>query len=327
MKHISTFFYHVGQGFTGVFRNPVMSTASMLVLICCMLITGTFYLVIDNINRNFKALDDLNVMIVWIDDDTGDSDVSADESTQDDDTSGSPADNRETAVFDEETLDAIRALDHVTDVYYVSKQEAFDELVATEGSDADFLQYFDADTNNPLRASYRLTFESGTDTENIRYIKSALIDMGFDKENISENIDLYDNLNNVKGALTTVALWLMAILFVVSLFVIMNSIRLGLFSRREEIQIMRYVGATNAFIRTPFVFEGIIIGLISAIIALGLQYYLYAQVISEIVRKYSVVDIAPFGSYLLYIGAGFAVIGVFAGIFGSLISIRKYLKV
>lgn len=327
MKHISTFFYHVGQGFVGVFRNPVMSTASMLVLICCMLITGTFYLVIDNINRNFKALDDLNVMIVWIDDDTGDSDVSADESTQDEDMSGSPADNRETAVFDEETLAAIRALDHVTDVYYVSKQEAFDELVATEGSDADFLQYFDADTNNPLRASYRLTFESGTDTENIRYIKSALIDMGFEKENISENIDLYDNLNNVKGALTTVAVWLMAILFVVSLFVIMNSIRLGLFSRREEIQIMRYVGATNAFIRTPFVFEGIIIGLISAVIALGLQYYLYAQVISEIVRKYSVVDIAPFGSYLLYIGVGFAVIGVFAGVFGSLISIRKYLKV
>jgi cell division transport system permease protein len=151
--------------------------------------------------------------------------------------------------------------------------------------------------------------------------------MGFNEENIDENIDLYDNLINVKGALTTIALWLLAVLFVISLFIIMNSTRLGLHSRREEIQIMRYVGATNSFVRAPFVIEGVVIGLVSAAIALGIEYYLYTQVISGVIRQYEAIVIAPFTDYLLVLSIAFAFIGVFAGLFGSVISIRKYLKV
>ena len=102
---------------------------------------------------------------------------------------------------------------------------------------------------------------------------------------------------------------------------------MGLHSRREEIQIMRYVGATNSFVRAPFVIEGIIIGIVSAAIALGIQYYLYAHIISGVVRQYALITIAPFNNYLLFISVAFAAIGIFAGLFGSVISIRKYMKV
>lgn len=326
MRLINNFFFHIGQGVKGIFRNPVMSTASLLVLVCCMVVTGTFALIIDNINKNFEALDDVNKMIVWLDEapeaEDGETSEDAEESEE-----NKPEPEYNVHTQDEKTQNAIKALEHVTDVVFMSKEEAFDEFVESEGSDAEFLEWFDPEENNPLRASYRITFEAGTDTENIRYIKKAIAEMGFKEENIDENIDLYDSLINVKGALTAIGAWLLAVLFVVSLFIIMNSTRMGLHSRREEIQIMRYVGATNAFVRAPFVIEGVIIGIVSAAIALGIQYYLYAHVISGVVRQYALITIAPFGNYLLFISVAFAAIGIFAGLFGSIISIRKYMKV
>jgi len=325
MRLFSTFFYHVGQGIKGIFRNPVMTTASMLVLVCCMVVTGTFALVIDNINKNFKALDDVNKMIVWLDDaPETDSEVSGDASAEESDNAEGEYNIYQ---YDEKTVNAIKALEHVVEVTFMSKQEAFEEFVKSEGSDAEFIEWFDPETNNPLRASYRITFESDTDTDNIRYIKKAIEEMGFEEENIKEDIELYDSLTNIKGVLTTVALWLLVALFIVSLFIIINSTRLGLHSRREEIQIMRYVGATNSFIRTPFVIESVTVGIISAAVALGIEYYLYSQVISGVVRRFEAITIAPFGEYVWFIAAAFAAIGIFAGLFGSVISIRKYLKV
>ena len=320
MRIISNFFFHIGQGVKGIFRNPVMSIASLLVLICCMVVTGTFALIIDNINKNFEALDDVNKMIVWLDEKP---EAETDESTD------TEEGESEYNIYeqDEKTQKAISDLEHVTDVIFMSKQEAFAEFVESEGSDAEFLEWFDAEENNPLRASYRITFEAGTDTENIRYIKKAIEEMGFAADNIDENLELYDSLINVKGALTTIGAWLLAVLFVVSLFIIMNSTRMGLHSRREEIQIMRYVGATNGFIRAPFIIEGMIIGLVSAAVAFGIEYYLYTQIIAGVIRQYAMVTIAPFENYLLFIPVSFAAIGVFAGLFGSVISIRKYMKV
>lgn len=329
MKLINTFFFHIGQGIKGIFRNPIMSTASLLVLVCCMVVTGTFALIIDNINKNFEALDDVNKMIVWLDDaPEAEEGEEGEESTEESAEASESTDSEYNLYeYDEKTEQAIKDLEHVTDIVFMSKQEAFEEFKESEGSDAEFLDWFDAEENNPLRASYRITFASDTDTENIRYIKKAIAEMGFAEENIDENIDLYDNLMNVKGALTTVALWLLAVLFVISLFIIMNSTRLGLHSRREEIQIMRYVGATNSFVRAPFVIEGVVIGLISAAIALGIEYYLYTQVISGVIRQYQAIVIAPFTDYILVLSVAFAAIGVFAGLFGSVISIRKYLRV
>ena len=157
MKLINTFFFHIAQGIKGIFRNPIMSTASLLVLVCCMVVTGTFALIIDNINKNFEALDDVNKMIVWLDD--------APEAEEGEES----AEEQEYNIheYDKKTEDAIKALGHVVDVVFMSKQEAFEEFKESEGSDAEFLDWFDAEENNPLRASYRITFASDTDTEKI----------------------------------------------------------------------------------------------------------------------------------------------------------------
>ncbi len=337
MKLFYNFFYHIGQGIKGIFRNPVMSTASLLVLICCMVVTGTFALIIDNINKNFETLEDINVMKVWLGktaQETEQTDVSGEASDEASDKangeeSTAPEVNTQynTEEFDQATMEAIQKIPHVMSVVHVTKQQAFEEMKEIQGDDDRWLSYFDPENRNPLRASYKITFNPDTDTEHIHYIKSAIMEMGFKEKDIAENIDLFESLTSLKSALTTVALILLAVLFVVSLFIIINSTRLGLHSRREEIQIMRYVGATNTFVRAPFLTEGIIIGLVSAAIAFGLQYYVYEQIIRDLIREYPVIYLENYGVYMPYVAIAFVALGVFTGLFGSIISIRKYLKV
>ena len=119
---------------------------------------------------------------------------------------------------------------------------------------------------------------------------------------------------------------MMAVLLVVSLFVIMNTIKLGVFARKSEITIMRYVGATGAFITMPFIVEGTLIGIFAAAIASGIQYYLYSYVIGDIIVSYRIGTMPPFSDYIGFIAAVFVGIGLFAGIIASSLSLKKYLK-
>ena len=116
------------------------------------------------------------------------------------------------------------------------------------------------------------------------------------------------------------------ILFVVSIFVILNTIKLAVYARREEISIMRYVGATKTFISLPFLFEGIIIGLLSGVIAYLLQTYMYNYVQKMIISDVQMISILPFAQLRAYVILGFIAVGVITGVLGSELSMRKYLK-
>ncbi|MBO4794872.1 MAG: ABC transporter permease, partial [Clostridia bacterium] len=128
-----------------------------------------------------------------------------------------------------------------------------------------------------------------------------------------------------KGLIVLAGL-LMAVLLVVSLVVIMNTVRLGMFARREEIAVMRYVGATKTFVVMPFIVEGIIIGLTAAVLAFIVQYYLYTYVITDIALNYGLGTLAPFGGFAKYIAAAFLGVGLFAGVIASGISVKRYLN-
>ena len=148
---------------------------------------------------------------------------------------------------------------------------------------------------------------------------------------IKDHIELYGNVMSIKNTLYIVGLWLMAILLIISLFVIMNTIKLGVFARRNEITFMRLCGATKSFIRMPFLVEGIIIGVFSAAISFGIEFYLYDYLLKDIISSAtgsgSGIISAPFWEeYALFVGVGFLVIGLFAGIISSSISLKKYLK-
>lgn len=343
---INNFFYNVGQGFKGIFRNSVMTTASVLVLVACMILVGTLYLVIDTIDRNFKAIDGLNVIEAMVSKSYSEDQVESIRKDLEKIKEDSPiiekdvvfisADEHLEKMLEEYDEDWIRAIFD----FDKSEDEAWEK--ESEGN-YDLDDYNSGVQDNPLRASFRIEFINLSDTDEVRRVKNKIDSItvkdgagaefdAFATEDIKDYIDLYANVMSIKNTLYIAGIWLMAIFLLISLFVIMNTIKLGVFARRNEITFMRLCGATKSFIRMPFLVEGVIIGIFSSAVAFGIEYYLYAYLFKDLVASAadsasgSGIIFAPFGDYAFLLAAGFLAIGLFAGIISSSISLKKYLK-
>ena len=177
--------------------------------------------------------------------------------------------------------------------------------------------------NNPLKDSYSITYAPDTDVETLRMNIELEIDH-ISKLNV--NMDVVNQIQNIKHAVAIIFSWLLILLFVVSLFVIVNTIKISVFSRRDEISLMRHIGATNLFVSTPFLMEGLAIGAISGGIAYAVQYLIYKYLILGLVDQYEIISILPFSDIKNIIIIGFIAIGVATGFVGSLISLKKYNK-
>ncbi|MBQ5791994.1 MAG: permease-like cell division protein FtsX [Clostridia bacterium] len=318
MRWFRSFGYNLKQGCKGIFRNSIMSTASVLVLLSCMIIVGTFYLVIVNIEENFNRVDNLNVIEVRIPATYSDAQI------------------EEIGGALKEIYAELPTLEG--EPVFVSKEEhlrRFKELY----KDQEWSTFFD-ETLNPLRPSYELTFSGTAEiteaTKIITRIESIKLSDGnfaVQTTDISSNIKLYENVTGIKQTLLAVGLWLMGILLIISLFVIMNTIKLGVFARRNEVMFMRYCGATKAFIRTPFLVEGVIIGLFSAALSLGVEFLLYRYVLSGVVASVTTaisgggIQLSPYANHLPVLAVLFCAVGLFAGLISGSISLKKYLKV
>lgn len=288
--------YSLKLALVGLFKNSVMTLSSIFVLLSCLVIMGTFYLVIENINYNIEKIDGFNKIVLFVD---------------------KEADEFEVA----EIGDKLRVIKGVSDVEFISKEDALESQVS-QYSEAEFLMETYRD-NNPLKDSYSITYEPGTDVETLRMNIELEIDH-ISKLNV--NMDVVNQIQNIKQAVAIIFFWLLILLFVVSIFVIVNTIKLSVYSRRDEISLMRHIGATNLFISTPFLLEGLAIGAISGGIAYAVQYLIYKYLILGLVDQYEIISILPFTDVKDVIILGFVIIGVVTGFVGSLISLKKYNK-
>ncbi len=358
----SVFFYNIGQGFKGIFRNSVMTTASILVLIACMILVGTLYLVIDTIDRNFNAIDNLNVIEVMLDKDYDEAEilkigrdlaVICDES---------PIVDWKMDLWGEDVLIPKKNDDipQSQNFHYVSADEHLDMMLQMYEEDwiKAIFEFSDEHGNhegenegivnsiedNPLRPSFRIRFINLSDFDEVTKVKSSIDSITVNDQNgnmtdavatedIKDHIELYGNVMSIKNTLYIAGIWLMAIFFIISLFVITNTIKLGVFARRNEITFMRLCGATKSFIRMPFIVEGIIIGIFSAAISFGIEFYLYEYLLKDIVSSATgtsgasgIIAASFWDEYALLLALGFVAIGLFAGVISSSISLKKYLK-
>lgn len=295
-ERLSYFFKDV---FKSIWRNRVMTLASLFVLISCMLIMGTSIIISFNINAVAEKIENQNEIVIFLRDDITQAELN----------------NIEQAIDSDE---------RITNKVYFSKEQALQEFVEQRGGD-EYL-YNSLKEDNVLPASFRLSFKN--DDGNISQSVSAFEKMA-GVEKIRFNKDLVNKVDNFSKIINIVGIWLIAVLAVVSLFIIQNTIKIALFTRKKEINIMKYVGATDSFIEAPFVLEGIFIGIISCGIAFGLQYVLYQKVISKIIGNFGIdiIQAVPFKEMMLYILIPFILTGFVVGGLGSLMSIRKYLKV
>lgn len=216
----------------------------------------------------------------------------------------------------------IKSMDNVDTVSFTSKTTALEEMKNkySEYTDLfDRIQYND----NPLNDQFTVTYTNNEEVSSLRYNLEHLDGKVY---RVDCREDIATTLQNVKSGVSFVFIWFLIILLVVSMFVIINTIKLAVFSRRQEIMVMRYVGATNWFIVLPFILEGVIIGVISSIAASILQYYAYLYVQTSVTADFAFIEVLGYGGLWGYVTLGFLAVGVITGIIGSTISLNKYLK-
>ena len=289
------FSYFLGQSFKGLWRNGIMTVASITVLMSCLVVMGSFALLILNIDVNLEQLGLLNEIVVFVDETKTDDEVSA-------------------------IGEQIRALDNIDDVIFISNEQALEEEKVKYAEYSDLYELVEGD--NPLRDSFVIKYSDNSKAATTAY-QLGQID-GIAKVNHRQ--DLAATIERIKSGISLVLVWFMAILFVVSIFVIINTIKLAVHARRAEITIMRYVGATDWFVILPCVLEGIIIGIISSGLAYLIEWYMYSYVVTMVGDNFNMIKILSFNEIGLSVGVAFLGIGIITGIIGSTISTRRYLR-
>lgn len=288
--------YLTHEGFRNVWVNRLMSLASVTVLMACLIIMGAGIMIYFNINNVVDKVQSQNVVMVYVADD-----ATEDETTQ--------------------IGTSLEGISNVESCEFVPKEVAFQEQIQSMGGDAALFEGFD---EIPLPDAYKVTVKDLSQFENtvsqIKQINKV--------DSVRENSDLASKLLSLRHAVSIVSVGLVVMLFLVALFIISNTIRITMFSRKLEISIMKAVGATNWFIRWPFMIEGMILGTISGIVSLGVLWGLYAVAEKVFAQTLSLIgfSLVPFSGYWWQILLVFVAIGLFTGGFGSLVSMAKYLK-
>lgn len=288
--------YLTHEGFRNVWVNRLMSLASVTVLMACLIIMGAGIMIFFNINTLLDSVQSQNVVMVYV----------ADDATED-----------ETAQIGS----SLNNIGNIESCEFVPKEEAFQKQIESMGGDSALFEGFD---ESPLPDAYKVTVKDLSQFENtVSQIKQI------DKvDSVRENSDLASKLLSLRHAVSIVSIGLVVMLFLVAVFIIANTIRITMFSRKLEISIMKAVGATNWFIRWPFMIEGMILGTISGVVSLGVLWGLYALAEKAFSQTLSLLGfkLVPFTEYWWQILLVFVTIGLFTGGFGSLVSMGKYLK-
>lgn len=294
--------YLVQQGMRNTFKNRLMSIASVGVLTACLILTGASFIISANVDTMVGNVEKQNEMVVYLKEEY----ATAEKSTE-----------------YKKNLEKISDIDKIV---YVSKEQALLNEMEAWGESGELLEQFKKD--NPLPASFVITVKDIKKMEQVsRQVEKI---EGSDKVLASGNVTgILIKIRDITGIFGIV---LIVILVAVSLLIISNTIKLTVFARRKEISIMKFVGATNTFIKLPFIVEGILIGILSSLLAFLIVWGGYGYLISYMHTRADVTlplfgTLVSFSELWTKLVLGFLGFGIFTGIVGSLSAIRKYLNV
>ena len=294
-------FYFIFDAFRNLWRHRVTGIASVLVLSSCLILLGAFGLLIRNIDVNMEKLGLLNEIVVFVDYDVTPEKLQV--ITQD-----------------------IKALDNVTYVDFVSKESGFESMKQTYPDYADLFDSIAESGDNPLADSFVITYKDTAGANKLEY-DLLLID-GVMK--VNNRVDYAMTIENFKSGASFVFLWFIVLLLAVSLFVIFNTVKLAVHGRRNEISIMRFIGATKGYIISPFVIEGVTIGAASAAIAFFADKWIYDYAIKmmegESKGLLDMFELVPYAEIQTELLVLFLLLGVVTGVAASIISLQKNLN-
>ena len=292
---LNRFNYLMTQGVKNIFTHGFMSFASITIIIACLLIMGSFSLLTLNIDANIDRLQNQNEVIAYVDETLSEDEARAIEPQ-------------------------VAAVPNVATVEFVTREQAMQTFEAEYDSDL-----FDNIDASVFRHRYVVTLD---DLSLMKDTQAALKNVDGIAD-VTAHLDYAENFITFRNIVSVVSVVLIVILIAVSLFIMTNTIKLATFGRREEIAIMKMVGATNGFIRLPFVVEGFILGLLGAVCSFFLEWGLYEAIRGAIASsgQLSFLHVVSFSTVALPVALVCVVTGLLIGVVGSLMSIRKFLKV
>ena len=296
MKNHYSIGYFISQAVKGLWRNGVMSFASIAVLMCCLVVMGIFTVLVANINENLETMELANEIVVFLDYDA----------TEDD------------AKRVEEKIKELSTLG-VGEVVFVSKEQALEEMRAQY---SDYAQLFDSigENENPLAYSFEITVVDVSRGVELQFALETLDDA---VRKVNNRMDLAQQFETIKKNITYAFGIFLSVLLFVCLFVIINTISLAVYARRNEIIVMRYVGAARWFIATPFILEGVIIGLVASGLAFFIEGQIYMYITSMITGELGLIKLIPYAELRDLMLYSFLGVGVLTGVVGSILSLRK----
>ena len=288
--------YLLREGIRGIFLHGFMSFAAIWVTVACLIIMGTFGLVLYNLNEMIVELEQENEMLVYIDETYSEAEAKS-------------------------VGSQINQIANVPNAQFVSREQAVVNFV-DEMEDEDLFAGLNPST---FRDRFVITLE---DNSKMRETEAAIRSIE-GVADVSVHYEIQEGFQTVQRILNIASIIIIAVLLVVSMLIISNTVKLAMYDRKEEIAIMKMVGATNGFIRWPFVVEGFILGILASAIAFFLEWGLYNLLQTQIsaVDSLDLITVVPFVEVIEIVAIGYAVVGFLVGVFGSLLSIRKFLKV
>ena len=284
------------EGIRGIFLHGFMSFAAVCVTVACLLIVGSFWSLVYNMNIMVEDLNKTNEILVYVD----------------------------TALSDAEAKSIgtqINQIDNVFQSQFISREEALKDFIEEHQGD----EAFSGVDANDLRHRYKVTLEDNTKMQETVAAISGLNGVA----KINAAYELAEGFTTMQRVLHIVSIVIIVVLLIVSLLIISNTVKLAMYDRKDEIAIMKMVGATNSFIRLPFIVEGFLLGMLGAAAAFFLEWLLYNALTARIgaMDTLRLFKFVPFSSLLGSMIAVFAGAGMFVGIVGSWTSIRKFMNV
>ena len=288
--------YLMKEGIRGIFLHGFMSFAAICVTVACLLIVGSFSILTYNVNIMVEDLNKTNEILAYVDGEMSDAEARS-------------------------IGTKINTLDNVLQANFVSREEALADFI----KDHDYDPSFNGLEATDLRHRFVIVLEDNRlmeETDNA--IKNV---PGIVKTTAA--YEMAEGFSTIQDVLHIVSLGVIAVLLVVSLLIISNTVKLAMYDRKNEIAIMKMVGATNGFIRLPFIVEGFTLGMLGAALAFGLEWVMYDAMIDRIAAADSLqlFKFVPFNTLLIPMIITFAAAGMFVGIVGSWTSIRKFMDV
>ena len=288
--------YYLKEGISNFFSHRLMSAAAITVIAACLLITSSFSLVAYNLGIQVADLETQSEIMLWVDE-----------------TYTRP----QAQALEQE----IKQVDNVDTVEFIPKEESLEDYKEQMGDDAYILEGLEND--NPLRDGYRIVMK---DVSLHQETVDALEQIDGIASTTSKK-EFSDKLVKMRSVVNAISYTLIAMLGAVSIFIISNTVKLAMFARREEIAIMRMVGATNHFIRSPFIVEGLVLGEIAALVAFGLEWLIYDYIPEGAVGGPGLLQTVAFRQFALPLLLMMLAAGLVLGSGGSVLTIRKFLKV